>query len=127
MKQKNVFTLFVVALLGLILAACSQQAAPSPNTASEEAPGSPQEVLKPVMEAQKWLAGQLGSSVDQVEVVSFSPEEWSDSCLGLGGPAESCLQAITPGYKVTLKVDGQEYEVRTDSTGETIRSPQFPA
>jgi hypothetical protein len=52
-----------------------------------------------ILEAQNWLAERLGLAVDQLEVVSFEQVDWTDSCLGLGGPAESCLQAITPGYQ----------------------------
>ena len=53
--------------------------------------------------------------------------EFSDSCLGLGGPAESCLQAITPGWLVLLDVNGEPYEVHTDETGQQIRiAPALP-
>jgi hypothetical protein len=119
LKHRNALTFFVATLLVLILAACSTQPASLPGTGSGQPP-------EPVVGAQNWLADQLGVPADQVEVVTFSPVEWTDSCLGLGGPAESCLQATTPGYQVTLKVAGQEYEVRTDASAETIRSPQFP-
>lgn len=71
--------------------------------------------------AREELAAELGVAVEQVEVVSFTQEEWTDSCLGLGGPAESCLQAITPGWQVLLSVEGQTYEVRTDQTGNSVR------
>lgn len=71
--------------------------------------------------AREELAAELGVTIEQVEVVSFTQEEWTDSCLGLGGPAESCLQAITPGWLVLLSVEGQTYEVRTDRTGGSVR------
>ncbi|RPJ40244.1 MAG: hypothetical protein EHM21_14990 [Chloroflexi bacterium] len=67
------------------------------------------------------LAQKLGTTVDQVSFVSAEAVEWTDSCLGLGGPAESCLQALTPGYRVTLNVQGTDYEVRTDETGSVVR------
>ena len=45
--------------------------------------------------------------------------------LGLGGPAESCLAVITPGWRVNLLVDDQDkYEVRTDELGDVIRINQ---
>jgi hypothetical protein len=39
----------------------------------------------------------------------------------LGGPEESCLQAITPGFLVRLSAGGQEYEVHADAIGEQVR------
>ncbi len=74
-----------------------------------------------VVNARQELADELGATLDAVEVVSFERAEWSDSCLGLGGPAESCLAVITPGWRVMLSFDGAVYEVRTDELGEAVR------
>lgn len=71
--------------------------------------------------ARAHLGGELGIADSDIEVVSADPVEFSDSCLGLGGPAESCLQAITPGWLVMLDVAGQPYELHTDETGEQVR------
>jgi hypothetical protein len=78
-----------------------------------------------VLESQSWLANQLGVSVEDVVIVSTEQAEWSDSCLGLGGPAESCLTVVTPGWLANFEVDGESYEVRVDDAGAAIRSPQF--
>jgi hypothetical protein len=67
------------------------------------------------------LAGELGVAEAEIEVVSLEGVEFTDSCLGLGQPNESCLQAITPGWLVMLGAEGQEYEVHTDATGEQVR------
>ena len=74
-----------------------------------------------VVNARQALATELGAPLDAVDVVSFERAEWSDSCLGLGGPAESCLAEITPGWRVMLSFDGTVYEVRTDESGEAVR------
>jgi hypothetical protein len=71
--------------------------------------------------AVAFLADQLGLTPDDIAVVSAEITEFTDSCLGLGGPAESCLQAITPGWLVMLDVGGQAYEVHTDETGQQVR------
>lgn len=75
------------------------------------------------VQAQQWLADQLEVQVEEVAIISQEQREWSDSCLGLGGPAEACLTVITPGWLVILEVDGRHYEVRTDESGRAIRSP----
>lgn len=67
------------------------------------------------------LAGVLGVAEADIEVVSIEQTEFTDSCLGLGQPDESCLQAITPGWLVILSADGQEYEVHTDETAQHVR------
>ena len=64
---------------------------------------------------------QLNVAVDQVRIVDLEQAEWTDSCLGLGRLNESCLQVVTPGWRVVFEVNGVTYEVRTDETGDTIR------
>jgi hypothetical protein len=71
--------------------------------------------------AKTALSQKLKIAEDQVSFVSAELVDWSDSCLGLGGPAESCLQAITPGYKVILNAQGSSYEVHTNETGSVVR------
>jgi len=90
------------------------------EAAAGEAPVG--DALPPAVEAaQAALASELGVEPAAVELVNFEQREWSDSCLGLGGPAESCAAVVTPGWEVTLSVDGQQYEVRTDFDGEQAR------
>ncbi len=43
------------------------------------------------------LANHLGIPSDQITIQKYSRQTWSDSCLGLGGPAELCLAALTEG------------------------------
>ena len=74
-----------------------------------------------VAAAQAELAGELGIDLALIELVNFEQREWSDSCLGLGGPAESCAAVVTPGWLVMLLVDGESYEVRTDADGLQVR------
>jgi hypothetical protein len=78
-----------------------------------------------VAAAQAELARQLGIEPGAIEVFSYDEVAWSDSCLGLGGPAESCLAGVTPGWQVMLGPEGapadEVYEVRTDETGRQVR------
>lgn len=67
------------------------------------------------------LASDLGVEESEIEVVSLEGADFSDSCLGLGGPDESCLQAITPGWLIMLGVGDQVYEVHTDGAGQQVR------
>ncbi|MBN2118754.1 MAG: META domain-containing protein [Anaerolineales bacterium] len=73
------------------------------------------------MDAQRWLAAHLSVAIEEVQIVELEQAEWTDSCLGVGRSNESCLQVITPGWRVVFEINGQRYEVRTDETGSTIR------
>ncbi|ESA38017.1 hypothetical protein N836_33530 [Leptolyngbya sp. Heron Island J] len=69
------------------------------------------------------LANHLGISVDQITIQSYSRQTWSDGCLGLGGPAELCLAALTEGWQVeAVDTDtNQTYVYRTNLNGDQIR------
>jgi hypothetical protein len=71
--------------------------------------------------ARQVLAQELGVKPDQILVVEVGEAEWPDSCLGLAGPGEMCLTVITPGYRMILEAEGEQYEVRTDLDGDTVR------
>jgi hypothetical protein len=89
---------------------------PAPEEAGADAPPAA------VATAQAELASQLGVAPDTIEVFSYTEMEWSDACLGLGSPAESCLAVMTPGWQIMLgTATGEMYEVRTDATGEQVR------
>lgn len=80
------------------------------------------DALPPAVEAaQMALAQERGVAMTEITVVTFEQREWSDSCLGLGGPAEICAAVVTPGWEVTLDLNGQPVEVRTDFGGEQVR------
>ena len=69
-------------------------------------------------------ADEQNISVEQVNILRFSREIWSDGCLGLGDPAELCLLTLTEGWQVeavdpTTRGNSQFY--RTDLTGGQIR------
>ena len=67
------------------------------------------------------LSQELGDVTLQVE--NYSRETWSDGCLGLGGPAELCLAALTEGWRVEL-IDiatSESYRYRTNIDGTQVR------
>ena len=74
-----------------------------------------------VVEAQHWLATQLNVSEAQLTIIAVEQVQWPDSCLGLGGPDESCAAVNTPGWRAVFEANNQRYEVRTNATGSTVR------
>ncbi|MFM8321476.1 MAG: hypothetical protein ACKOC5_11230 [Chloroflexota bacterium] len=93
-------------------------AAPVGTQAPDAAPA---ELPAAVLAAQQWLGAQINAAAGEIRVEQMEQVTWSDSCLGLGGPAESCLQALTPGWRVQFVFGGQTYVVHTNETGSAVR------
>src|SRR5438105_15910504 len=64
--------------------------------------------------ARRDLAAKLGVGEKSITIMQITDATWSDGCLGLGGPAESCLRAQTPGFRVEMLAQGNTYIYRTD-------------
>jgi hypothetical protein len=107
------FAIFFSLMLVVLVAACS----PASAGLSTDIPVD----LPAVQEAQNFLSESLGVDVTQVEVVKVEDVEWPDACLGLPDEGEMCAQVVTPGYRITLEVNGQTYVLHTDESGVNIR------
>ncbi len=62
-----------------------------------------------------------------VHILSVEPVKWRDACLGVNKPGMMCAQVITPGYRVTLELDGRQYVYHTDGSGSQIVLAETPA
>ena len=89
---------------------------PQPGSQVHDLPVEPAAAL-----ARKDLARTLSVDEKSIVILMITDETWTDGCLGLGGPAESCLQALVPGFRVEMVSNGKSYFYRTDKTGSTIR------
>lgn len=57
------------------------------------------------------LAEDLNIPIASIEVDSVRAVEWRDSSIGCPQPDQAYLQVITPGHKITLRVDKQLHVV----------------
>lgn len=89
---------------------------PQPGSTVHDLPVEPAAAI-----ARKDLASKLSINEKSIVILQITETEWSDGCLGLGGPAESCLQALVPGFKVEMLAKGKTYFYRTDKTGGVVR------
>lgn len=78
-------------------------------------------VPEAVTAVKSYVATELNIDAGSVIPMSVYEREWSDGCLGLGGPAESCIAVITPGYEITILAQGVEQVFRTNGDGTVIR------
>jgi hypothetical protein len=92
---------------------------PSNRSAQERSPiATPSEASAEVVAAAKErLASELDISTEVVEVIAVESVEWSDASLGCPEPGKMYAQVITPGYRVLLRVEGEQFEVHTDRGG----------
>lgn len=90
---------------------------PQPGSQVHDLPVEPAAAV-----ARKDLATKLSIDEKSIVILQITETEWTDGCLGLGGPAESCLQALVPGFRVEMLAQGKTYFYRTDKTGVTIRA-----
>jgi len=134
MSSFKPFAAVLALLLGLLVACQPTGAEPGASDMTATPAMATPDTVQPTAEtptqgtsdavtaaAVSQLATELGMAESDITVVSAEETEFSDGCLGLGGPAESCLQALTPGWTIMLNAGDQTYEVRTDATGEQVR------
>ena len=119
--MKKSWAISITALLMVLMfaTACNGK----PTTPAIDAVTPEPEGLPPVavINAREALSAELNIGIEKVSINSQEQKTWSDSCLGLGGAAESCLQAEVAGWLVELSVNGETYKARTDWLGEQIR------
>jgi hypothetical protein len=139
----------LMALLGILLAACGAPSAPpivptqppsTPTQAPSVLPTLPPSPIKPGgglvtrPEADAWstapqaalnaradLAQRLQVDIDTIGLVSVEHVDWPDGCMGIHTPGVMCTMVITPGYKVVLEANGQQYEYHTTESGSVVR------
>lgn len=77
-----------------------------------------QAVIDTVMQA---ASQQLKTPISSLKLAQSEPQTWSDGCLGLGGPAESCLMALVPGWQIRVESGSQWLVYRTNDSGSAVR------
>ena len=70
-----------------------------------------------LLAARQALSELTGLSQEQITLVSLETVEWPNSCLGVDTPGVSCLDVITPGYRIILEAGGAQYEYHTNQDG----------
>lgn len=108
-----------------LLLGCTLQPEPSQPIPSTPVADNPSDTLPTEIQTQVRtdLANHLGVSTDQITIQGYSRQTWSDGCLGLGGPTELCLAALTEGWQVeAIDTETNEtYVYRTNLNGDQIR------
>ncbi len=94
---------------------------PLPEIEAETLPDNVAQRIQTDLAQRLSLATNTTITIDNITIARHSRETWSDSCLGLSSPAESCLAALTEGWQVEAIYQSQQFFYRTDLSGNHIR------
>lgn len=72
------------------------------------------------------LAQRIGVDPAAVTIVSAEAVDWPDGSLGCPQPGVAYLQVITPGYRLVLAANGQEYNYHAARDGEFFLCENLP-
>jgi hypothetical protein len=86
--------------------------APSPSALIGDVP---QELIDALMEE---MASDAGVDRSTVEILAAEAVTWSDGSLGCPQPGMAYTQALVPGYRVVLEVEGEQQHYHSDASGE---------
>lgn len=81
--------------------------------------GSAQERAE-VTHAINDLADRLAVPAGQIELGGLQETTWPDTSLGCPQPGMIYAQVLVPGYRILLRVGGQEFEYHSDRKGRTV-------
>jgi hypothetical protein len=66
------------------------------------------------------VSKKYGIPVDQILVTSMVAVTWPNGCLGVVIPGFMCTDVVTPGYRIILSANGQQYEIHTNQNGSNV-------
>ena len=66
-------------------------------------------------------ATDLGIAPDQLTIIAVEARDWPDSSLGCPQPGRAYSQIVTPGYRLVVRANGQQYEYHTNRTTMIVR------
>ncbi len=90
----------------------------------QPAPGAADPSVRLVQIARQSLAAEAGRDISEIALVGVEAVDWPDSSLGCPQEGRMYLQVITPGYRITLELDGVEYRYHTDRGRRVVNCPE---
>ncbi len=131
-----------LAVLLVVLSACDISEGQAPPTVVPAARGERQSPVSPttmptaatptavsvastaepaaVEAVRRELAGRLGVAASSLKAVSVERVTWSDASLGCPQEGYAYAQVVTPGYRVVMEHNGQQYTYHTNATASLV-------
>lgn len=73
-----------------------------------------------VMAAIQEVSKKYNLPADQIKYVSSEAVTWPSGCLGVVIPGVMCTDVMTPGFRIILTANGQQFEVHTNQDGSSV-------
>ena len=140
----NTKSIFALLLTLSFLSACAQPtkttaypppgsvpATPTSNTSYPPPTSIPTEVsptpthipvdLTPAqMAAIQEVSKKYNLPVDQIQIVNTEAVTWPNGCLGAVIPGAMCTDVVSPGFRIMLTANGQQFEIHTNQDGTSV-------
>jgi hypothetical protein len=84
------------------------------------APGVPSSLEPLVNDIKTHLAERLEIDAAAIEVATIEEVTWSNSSLGCPAPGMNYLMVLTPGFRIGVTAEGQQYEYHTNQSGRFV-------
>jgi len=122
--QKTALAVITILLIAVFLTSCAPplvQSNPTPQPVLQSTPTVIDDQTGVVTTAAKSaLAEQLKIGTDAIQLVDIESVQWPDSCLGVQQAGIMCAMHVVDGYRVSLSVNDQAYETRSNLDGSQI-------
>lgn len=76
-----------------------------------------------VLLARRDFARQENAPPSEITTLAVMRVEWPDGCLGISRPGTTCAEALTPGFRITLRLHGATAMFHTDLAERVLRAP----
>lgn len=108
-----------------LLAACTSDGTLAPTDAPSVPPasigggdGASGELEVMIASALERAAQDTGAALDEITVVSADQVTWSDGSIGCHQEGMAYTQALVPGFRVIIEVEGQQLHYHAGSDGQ---------
>ena len=58
--------------------------------------------------------------VEQIHIANTEAVTWPTGCLGVVLPGVMCTDVVTPGFRIMLTANGQQFEIHTNQDGSSV-------
>jgi hypothetical protein len=76
-----------------------------------------------VLRARRDFAQQEGRQAALVTTLDVTRVEWPNACLGIARAGGNCVQSLTPGFKITLRLGAVTAVFHSDLRDQVQRAP----
>ena len=72
------------------------------------------------MAAVQAVSKKYNIPVDQIHIANTEAVTWPTGCLGVVIPGVMCTDVVTPGFRIMLTANGQQFEMHTNQDGSSV-------